>query len=123
VIEPGGVFQIPPRLARPPQEAHRFNPAPRESRWVLIISTPDQCLKPEHETVLGILLSSQLAYSAEHDVLIYAGECVLEDSIAQADLLFTLSKIDLDRSRYRGTVQADTLLKVRAAVARLLGFV
>jgi NaMN:DMB phosphoribosyltransferase len=73
--------------------------------------------------VLGVLLSSQLEYAAEHDVLIYAGECVLEDSIAQADLLFTLSKIDLDQSHYRGTVQADTLVKVRATVARFLGFV
>lgn len=123
MIEPGGVFEIPARLARPPQEAHRFNPAPRDSRWVLIISTPDQCSRREHETVLGVLLSAQTEFAAEHDVLIYAGECVQQDSIAQADLLFTLSKIDLDRSRYRGTVQADTLLKVRAAVARFLGFV
>lgn len=123
MIESGAVFQIPPRLARPPQEAHRFNPAQRDSRWVVIISTPEQCLKPEHETVLGVLLSAQVEYAAEHDVLIYAGECVVEDSIAQADLLFTLSKIDLDKSRYRGTVQADTLKKVRATVARFLGFV
>ena len=41
---------------------------------------------------------------------------------AQADLLFTLAKSDLMSGRYRGTVLADTYLKVRAAVARFLEF-
>ncbi|MEW5705150.1 MAG: type II toxin-antitoxin system PemK/MazF family toxin [Pseudomonadota bacterium] len=123
MIEPGAVFELPARLARPPQEPHRFDPAARESRWVLVVSTSDQCLAPGYLTVFAVLLSSQTEYAGENDVLIFAGEAVLRDSIAQADILFTLSKQDLGRARYRGTVSADTLKRVRAALARILGFV
>ena len=123
MIEPGSVFQVAPQLARPPQEAHRDDPAARQSRWVLVVSTERQCQAAAALTVFVVLLSEQVQYADEHDVLVLAGEGVVRDSIAQTDVVFTVSKLDLDRARYRGRVQADTLLKVRAALGRLLGFV
>jgi mRNA-degrading endonuclease toxin of MazEF toxin-antitoxin module len=123
VIEPGAVFEVAQHLARPPAEAHRVDPPHRDARWVLVISTRDQCLDPAYLTVFAVLLSSQTEFAGADDVLVLAGEAVLRDSIAQADLVYTLSKLDLGRARYRGTVQEDTVRKIRAALARILGFV
>lgn len=122
MIEPGAVFEVAPRLAQPPQAVHRYDPAHRGSRWLLVVSPLAHCVDPQQLTVICVLLSAQPEYAADHDVLIYRGECVTRDSIAQCDLIFTLAKTDLEASRYRGTVQADTYLKVRAAVARYLEF-
>lgn len=120
MVEPGAVFEIPARLADPPQAAHRYDPTHRTTRWVLVIAPLAHCVDPDQLTVTCVLLSAQPEYAAEHDVLIYRGDAVVRDSIAQADLLFTLAKSDLLTGRYRGTVMTDTYLKVRAAVARFL---
>lgn len=123
MVEPGAVFEIPARLAEPPQAAYRHDPSHRETRWVLVIAPLAHCVNPDQFTVTCVLLSAQPEYAAEHDVLIFKGDGVAKDSIAQADLIFTLAKEDLLAGRYRGTVLADTLKKVRAAVARFLEFV
>lgn len=123
MVEPGAVFEIPGLLAEPPQAAYRFDPSPRKTRWVLVIAPLAHCVNPDQLTVTCVLLSAQTKYAADHDVLIFKGDAVVKDSIAQADLIFTLSKEDLLAARYRGTVLADTLKKVRAAVARFLEFV
>jgi hypothetical protein len=123
VIEPGAVFDIPATLARPPQAAHRDNQPRRERRWVVVISSQAHCDDPSQLTVLAVLLSAQTEFGGDHDVTILRGEAVLRDSIAQGDLVFTLAKADLTAAHYRGTVLADTLIRVRAAVARVIGLI
>jgi hypothetical protein len=122
VIEPGAVFEIPARLANPPQAAHRHDPARRESRWVVVVDTEAHCLDPRHLTVFTVLLSSQVEWAGPEDVTVLALEGLPADSIAQTDLVFTLAKSDLTGPRYRTTLQADSLFQIRATLEVTMGF-
>lgn len=88
----------------------------------MVVDTPPHCLDPDHLTVFTVLLSSQVDMAGPEDVLVLALEGLQTDSIAQTDLVFTLAKADLVRSRYRTTVQADTLFQVRATLEVTMGF-
>lgn len=122
MIEPGAVFEIPARLANPPQAVHRNDPVRRENRWVVVVDTEAHCLDPRHLTVFTVLLSSQVNMAGPEDVTVLALEGLPTDSIAQTDLVFTLAKSDLPSARYRTTVQADTLFQIRATLEVTMGF-
>lgn len=121
MIEPGDVYEIPARLARPPQAAYQDDPAPRESRWVLVISSELHCTQARYPDVIVVLLSAQVDQAGDNDVTVYRGEGGVErDSMAQGDVIVTLAKQDVPVQRWRGRVQTDTLIKVRAVIARVL---
>lgn len=124
VIEPGDVYEVPPRLARPPQAAHQPAPPHRDSRWVLVVSSQVVCAHARTPDVMVVLLSGQVDHAGENDVMVYRGEGgVQRDSIAQGDIIFTIAKQDLPIEKWRGRVQTDTLIQVRAVLARVLGLV
>jgi len=91
---------------------------------VVVVSSEIQCVQARYPDVHAVLLSSQVDMAGENDVKVYKGDGgVGSDSIAQGDVLFTLAKQDLIPSRWRGRVQADTLVLIRAVVAKVLGIV
>jgi mRNA-degrading endonuclease toxin of MazEF toxin-antitoxin module len=89
---------------------------------VLVVASESRCIQPRYPNVIVVLLSAQPEMAGEDDVLILKGEGgVDQDSIAQPDIVFTLAKQDLPLTRWKGRVQQDTLIQVRAALARVVG--
>lgn len=124
MIEPGAVFELPARLAQPPQRAFRENPPERDHRWVLIVSSLNDCSAADSPTVQTILLSAKVEFAGPYDVLILSPDGGVErDCLAQTDILITIDKREISGAyggRYRGTVMADTLARVRALLRRRL---
>ena len=119
MTEPGAVFELPARLAVPPQRSFQDNPPDRDSRWVLVVSSEADCSNDECWNVLSVLLSSRVDLVGPFDVVVQPPVGgVRVPSIAQTDIVVTIDKRDisghLNGPRHRGTVLADTLLQVRA---------
>ena len=124
MIEPGAVFELPARLAQPPQRSFQENPPEREHRWVLVVSSLNDCSAADCATVQTVLLSAQVEYAGPYDVLILSPDGGVDrDCLAQTDILITIDKRDLSGAhggRYRGTLMADSLARVRALLRRRL---
>lgn len=75
----------------------------------------------EEPTVLAVVLSAQMDYLGPHDVVIVSPDGgVPETCMAQTDQVVILAKEDLRRGRYQGTVQTDTLVRIRATVCQTI---
>ena len=123
MIDPGAVFEIPARLARPPQATTQVAPPARENRWVIVVSSKADCRDRWQETVTVVLCSAQTEYADRHDVLVREQDGGMSrTSIAMTDLVFVVLKDELSDDRYRGTVLRDTLVQIRARLADSLGF-
>ena len=124
MMRPGAVYELPAKLAQPPERGYQENPPVREKRWVLIVSSERDCVDVKCTTVLGVLLSARVDLQSRFDVLIVAPEGGIKvDSIAQSDIVVTLDKRDLTGSRetrFRGIVTTDTLLRIRAHLRQRL---
>lgn len=124
MLEPGSVFEVPHHLAPPPQRQYQENPPARESRWVLVVSSQQDCDDADCVNVQTVLLSTRVDLGGPFDVVIQPGGGVPVACIAQSDIVITLDKRELtgvmNAARYRGPVHSDTLAQVRALLrARL----
>jgi hypothetical protein len=124
VIEPGAVFELPPDLAEPPQRAYQENPPIRDSRWVLVVSSANDCADPECRNVLTLLLSSRVDLGGPFDVeVLPPNGGVIVPCIAQSDIVITVDKREMSGvhgARFRGTVLIDTLALIRAYLRKRL---
>jgi hypothetical protein len=125
VIEPGAVFEIPAQLAQPPGRAFQDNPAVRDHRWVLVVSSVSDCADQGCENVLVVLLSRRMDMCGPMDVpVLHPNGGVEVDSIAQSDIVLTIDRRSIsgptNGPRYRGTVLDDTLLQLRSLLRERL---
>lgn len=101
----------------------RPTPGPtRRERWLLVISNKGDCRDPARDTVLVLLLSSQVAWQGRSDELIKQGDGgTITDCIAQTDLIFFFAKVDLRAGTLKGEIMTDTLNRVKARLRNTLG--
>lgn len=73
------------------------DPPDRGRRPVVVVSTDGRNCQPRSNTVLVIPLSTSIHKSRPADLLLRAGETGLRaDSVAQADNISTVNRVDLD---------------------------
>ncbi len=94
------------------------DPPDKGRRPVIVVSTDGRNRQPRSNTVLVIPLSTSIHKSRPADLLLRAGETGLRaDSVAQADNISTVNRVDLDEP-----VQGHRALTGRQ-ICRLAGLV
>jgi len=94
------------------------DPTDKGRRPVVVVSTDGRNCQPRSNTVLVIPLSTSIHKSRPADLLLRAGETGLRaDSVAQADNISTVNRLDLDEP-----VQGHRALTDRQ-ICRLAGLV
>ena len=119
-IRPGQVWSVPEQQVPLPVPA---GPQPvRRERWLVVISNKGDCRDGTCDTVLVLVLSSQVQHQGRWDELITKGDGgTLTDCIAQTDLVMWFRKSELRAAVCRGQLLTDTMNRIKARLRNTLG--